>query len=306
MNLRKRAEKLLESPLRVFHHTSFDDPKQRKIILGDLPGREKFDKETKEIRRLRNNILPEMRPCYEWPLLDFEQEQHLFRKMNYYKYRAKKLLTNMNPDRVGEKRVSQIENYLGKAEEIRNRIAECNLRLATQIMKGNITFYRERSLTESLLSDAYFDVLKSVDYFNWTRGFKFSTYATWVVKKNFFRDNKLQIRNTDKLHNHLDEATAELMESGPSGYAEESEHRSKKSLVRKLIGLLAKENPKQAGILEDFFGLHGDGKRATLSVLSKKFGVSKERVRQLKESGLEWIRDKMNGLNYEIELEHAG
>ena len=302
---KRRAQKLLDNTLRVFYHPCFNDPKQRKNILADMPGNEKFQKDNEKVQRLQNNkIAPEMRPCYEAPLLNFEQEQHLFRKMNYFKYRAKKLLTGMNPNRVGEKRVRNIEQHLEVAEAIRNQIDESNFRLATQILKGQITFYREHSLTDALLSDGYFDVLKAVDYFNWTTGYRFSTYATWVVKKNFFRDSKQKITHAERF-THLDDARAEMINSRGDGHEEEKEYDDRKKLVSRLLKLLAEgdgstDRERQVFVLERYFGVNGND-RHTLEEISEEIGVTKERVRQLKEKGLLWIKEKVEELGIRCE-----
>ena len=296
----QKAQKILDTTLRVFYHPSFEDLKQRKNILANIPGFEKFQKDEAKVQKLRqSNLSPEMRPCYELPLLTFEQEQHLFRKMNYFKWRAKKLMGGMNPNRVGEKRLLEIEEYLADAAEIRNQIAESNFRLATQILKGQITFYREHTLTDALLSDAYFDVLKAVDYFNWTTGYRFSTYATWVIKKNFFRDSKQKITYSERF-THLDEDHAELIMSRGDGYGEERDYTDRKTLVQQLLSLLAEgdnstDRARQVRVLEHYFGVNGS-ERHTLEQISEEIGVTKERVRQLKEKGLQWIKEKVEEL----------
>lgn len=302
-----RAQKLLDNKLRVFCHPCYDDPKERKNILADIPGLEKFQKDSEKVKRLRSTkITPEMRPCYELPLLDFEQEQHLFRKMNYYKYRAKKLLSGICPSRVGEKRVVSIENYLALAEKIRNQIAESNFRLATQILKGQITFYREHSLVDGLLSDGYFDVLKAVDYFNWTLGNRFSTYATWVVKKNFFRDSKQKITHSERFQ-YLDESRAEMIQSRGDGQEEERDYDDRQKLVVRLLKMLSQgdnstDRMRQVYVLENYFGVNGCEKH-TLEEISQQIGVTKERVRQLKEKGLLWIKEKVADMDITYDTE---
>lgn len=299
-NPQARLEKILDVKLRVFHHPSFDDPKQIKSILAEMPDFEKFQKDNKKIvESLAKSATPEMRPCYEAALLTPIQEQHLFRKMNYYKYKAKKLLAVRN---VTENRVSKIEKLLEQAKTIRNDIARSNFRLATQILKLQITFYREHSLTDALLSDAYFDVLKAVDYFNWTLGHRFSTYATWVVKKNFFRDSKQKINQAERF-GYLDEESARIIESKTSGFAEESEYEVQKKVVQKLLKMLAEgdcstDNRRQVVVLENYFGVNGK-ERQTLEGISAEIGVTKERVRQLKEKGLQWLRSKVEQLGIE-------
>lgn len=299
-----RFQKILDTPLRVFYHESFDNPQKRKEIVADIPDSIKFNNDNKKIEKsLSDKIAPEMRPCYETALLTPVQEQHLFRKMNYFKYKAKKLLT-ANPQRVSESRVQKIEKFLEQAREIRNDIARSNFRLATQILKLQITFYREHSLTDALLSDAYLDVLKAVDYFNWTLGNRFSTYATWVVKKNFFRDSKLKIQQSERF-GYLDEENAQAIESHSSGFAEERQYEIQKSIVQKLLNLLADgeqnaDRVRQVFVLENYFGVNGK-ERHTLEGISVKIGVTKERVRQLKEKGLQWLREKVVELGIEYE-----
>lgn len=305
-DIQQRVEKLLSTTLRVFYHPMFDEAKQRKNILADMPGQEKFHQDGVKVQKLRTSkIAPEMRPCYEAPLLNFEQEQHLFRKMNYFKYRAKKLLEGVNLNRVSEKRVKNIEEHLGIAAAIRNEIAESNFRLGTQLLKGQITFYREHSLTDSLLSDAYFDVLKAVDYFDWTKGYRFSTYATWVVKKNFFRDSKQKMTYAERF-SHLDESRAEMLNSRGEGYEQEKEYTDRQELVKKLLKLLSKgddstDRARQVRVLEHYFGVNGTN-RQTLEEISNEIGVTKERVRQLKEKGLLWIKQKVEELGIEYEF----
>lgn len=303
-NTKQRAEALLELTLRVFYHPSFDDSEQKKNILSDIPGLEKFAKEEKKVRKLCNaNISSEMRPCYESPLLNFEQEQHLFRKMNYFKHRAKKLILGINLNRLCEKRIKNIEEHLKIAMAIRNQIAESNFRLATQILKGQITFYREHSLTDSLLSDGYFDVLKAVDYFDWTKGYRFSTYTTWVIKKNFFRDSKQKITYAERF-TYLDDAHAENINS--RGNDDEAEYVDRQQLVKKLLDLLSKgdkstDRDRQVRVLQNYFGVNGS-ERKTLEQISQEIGVTKERVRQLKEKGLQWIKQKVIELDIECDL----
>jgi RNA polymerase sigma factor (sigma-70 family) len=302
---KKRAEKLFETKLRIFYHPIFDELKQRNVIISEMPNIEKFQKDGCKVKKLRNNkTSPEMRPCYEAPLLSFEQEQHLFRKMNYFKYIAKQMLESMNPEFLSKNKIESIEKHLAIADEIRNQIAESNFRLATQILKSKITFYRKNSLTDALLSDAYFDVLKSVDYFDWTKGYKFSTYATWVVKKNFYRDSKQKITYSERF-TCLEDSFSEMLNSRGEGYEEEKQYESHQKLVKKLLNLLSQSNDgvdrvRQVKVLEHYFGVNGN-KRQTLEQISEEIGVTKERVRQLKEKGLLWIKQKVEELNIDFD-----
>lgn len=296
---KKKFDSLRESQIRIFHHSSFDDPLEEKNILADIPRMDVFLVENRKIQKLRAaKLSPEMRPCYESPLLDFEQEQHLFKKMNYCKYKAKKILNEINPDRVNSKKIEMVESYLSMANSVRNEIAQANFRLATQILKNR------KNSTEDL-SDAYLDVLKAVDYFDWTLGNKFSTYATWVIRNNFFRDCKQRAIHLERF-THLDDAKANSICSRTDENEEERAYADKKRLVNKLLKLISKDETnkdkkRQLIILENYFGVNGKD-RKTLEEISVTIGVTKERVRQLKEKGLSLIQKKIEelGIQYEI------
>jgi len=234
-------------------------------------------------------------------LLSQDDEVLLFKKMNYLKFKAKRLLDVEN---VSEKRLVKAELLIKEAKKIRNFIAECNFRLANQILKCNVSYYKKNSLLDSLLSDAYFDIIKSVDYFNWTLGNRFSTYATWVVKKNFFRESK-EIQKRSKKIVHLEDFDSSLMKEGESSLKIELDHNSNKQIVSILLSMLetgncAKDQKRQVFILEHYFGLNGQ-EDCTLEEISHKLGITKERVRQLKEKGLDWLRKQVAEMNLDYE-----
>jgi RNA polymerase sigma factor (sigma-70 family) len=299
MKLVERAEKILDTTLRVFPHPDFDDKSKIPDILGNIPDAKAFEALKKKVANLRkSNLSPEMRPCYEEPLLTREQEYHLFRKMNYYKYKAKLLKTNLNPKRLlSERRIEQIEYYLSKAAEVRNQIANSNFRLATQILRKDINHFHDPGVTEAFLSDAYLDVLKAVDYFDYNLGNKFSTYCTWVIKKNFFR----AVKNHQRIMETQRSGDQNSLESG--FYEEDNadlEEQETKTILRKLIQKTSKtcnvrDARRQIYILEHYFGLNGKEKH-TLEQISEQLGITKERVRQLKEKFLKSMRESATDL----------
>lgn len=293
--MKDRIKKAKEYLDRIFISDDFENPKKSFEILKEV-----------SLKRIScsKKVSLELKPCYEASLLTPQQETQLFRKMNYFKYKAKKL---MDKENISLKRLEKIEDLIKRAKKVRNEIAESNFRLATQLLRQNISFYQKNSLVESLLSDAYFNVLKSVDYFDWTRGNKFSTYATWVVKKNFFRDFKEKQKKTDKVvgiqENNID------VESKSSGFQEEIEYEGQKKLINSLLILLKHgdcpgNHDRYVFILENYFGLNGQESH-TLEEISQKLNITKERVRQLKEKGIDWLRSKTKemNLNYESSIE---
>ena len=85
-----RAEQLTKQLPDYIGHPSFDDPAQAAIILAPMPNLAEFEAARAKLRAPRD-VPAELAPLYEVPLLSKDQEQHLFRKMNYMKHRLHKL-----------------------------------------------------------------------------------------------------------------------------------------------------------------------------------------------------------------------
>lgn len=276
-NFDSRIEKSKNYCARLFFHDDFAIPKKSKDILSN-------------------------RPLSSSSFLTQEDETFLFKKMNYLKYKAKRLLDS---DSISERRLVKAEQIIEEAKKIRNLIAEFNLRLANQLLKFNISYYKKNSLVDSILSDAYFDIIKSVDYFNWTLGNRFSTYATWVVKKNFFRESKAAQKKSKKTIS-LYETDASVEDiCCESASKLELDYKTHQSIVSILLSMLetgncSKDQKRQVFIIESYFGLNGKD-NCTLEEISNKLGITKERVRQLKEKSLIWLRQELKHLNLEYD-----
>ena len=71
----------------------------------------------------------------------------------------------------------------------RNQMVQSNIRLAISIAKK----YQNRGCDfEDLVQESTLGLMKAVDRFDWRRGFKFSTYATWWIRQAVMRHITLQ------------------------------------------------------------------------------------------------------------------
>lgn len=67
-----------------------------------------------------------------------------------------------------------------EAKRIRTKLVECNLRLVVSIAKQ----YKGYNIPiEDLIQEGNIGLMKSIERFDWERGFRFSTYATWWIKQ---------------------------------------------------------------------------------------------------------------------------
>ncbi|MFH1392535.1 MAG: sigma-70 family RNA polymerase sigma factor [bacterium] len=290
-----------------------------KVMTGD----EKLDEKSKEEKKdpfslaafTGDSVQIYLREIGKVPLLKSEEEVSLAKRIERGDKSAKHKLTEANLRLV----VSIAKRYVGRSK---------NLTLLDLIQEGNMGLFR------------------AVEKFDYKKGYKFSTYATWWIRQAITRAladqartiripvhmietiNKLSKVNRrlvqelgreplpeeiaseinlplEKVHHILKisqdtislETTIGDEEDGTSlsEFIEDHEtispHQSaSQKILKKHIGeVLRALNPREQKILKMRFGLE-DGIVHTLEEVGQKFGVTRERIRQIEAKALERIQ----------------
>tara|TARA_Y100000034_G_C6882937_1_gene404882 strand:+ start:100 stop:864 length:765 start_codon:yes stop_codon:yes gene_type:complete len=88
----------------------------------------------------------------------------------------------------------------------RSVMIESNLRLAISIAKR---YYKSGCSMEDLIQESNIGLIKAVEKFDWRRGFKFSTYASWWIKQSVCRHISSH-RNTVKVPAHTNSLSLKI------------------------------------------------------------------------------------------------
>jgi RNA polymerase primary sigma factor len=276
-----RARRILGTRLEYMPHPSFDDPAARAEILGPTP----VPADGKAPRRTKapKGLPPYLADLYDVPLLSREQEVHLFRKMNYLKSLANQLRDQVEPCRARTADLDAIERLQEEALAVKNQIIRANLRLVVSIAKRHVgpsnNFFE-------LVSDGNMSLIRAVEKFDFARGNKFSTYASWAIMKNFARTIPEENYRRDRFvtgHEEMFEAAADTR-------IDEHEYESAQKRNQEAVkGMLGRLDDRERRIIVSRYGINGASEQ-TLEQLGRELGITKERVRQIESRAQEKLR----------------
>ena len=275
-----RAARIAELPLEFMPNARFSRKGADKACLGPMPENETA---TRKPRRPAG-LPPYLASLYEIPLLTKEQEQHLFRKYNYLKFKASRLRDQLDLENPKAALMDEIEQLHEQIVDTKNQIARCNLRLVVSIAKKRVT--PDQNFFE-LVSDGNLSLLRAVEKFDYARGNKFSTYASWAIMKNFARTIPGEYRQRDRFRTSHDELFDMTQEQRANPTLEESLQQDRVSKIQRVLQRL---DERERQIIVGRFGLDHSQEPRTLKEVGAELGVTKERIRQIEARALNKLR----------------
>jgi RNA polymerase sigma factor (sigma-70 family) len=285
-----RVGRIMVLPLDFIPNPQFSIADAESIIMTATPA----DDANSETTRIPSGLPPYLASLCGVSLLTREQECHLFRKFNYLKYKASKLRSQLDTAHAKRGVMDQIERLYEAAVAVKNQIMRANLRLVVSIAKRYVG--PNGDLWE-LVSDGNISLMRAIDKFDFARGFKISTYASWAIMRNFARTIPHEQRHRGRFcTSHTD--TFGVSEDYRSNEHDlESAQRQREAQVRKIMDRL---DQREKQIVVSRFGLEHGQEPRTLEEIGAKLGVSKERVRQIEARAMNKLRIAASEENIEL------
>ncbi|NDC54196.1 MAG: sigma-70 family RNA polymerase sigma factor [Planctomycetia bacterium] len=279
--LAQRAAHIMQLPLDHIPNALFARKSAEKVVNQPFPG---LDEPAKRVRR-PSGLPAYLASLYEVPLLTREQEVWLFRKFNYLKHKAGRLREQLDPERPSTRLMDQIEKLYEEIVAVKNRLVRANLRLVVSIAKRRVApgdgFF-------DLVSDGNMSLIRAVEKFDYSRGNKFSTYASWAIMKNYART----IPDEHKRRDRFRAADMDMLQSAADRRADEHQQRlAERDRLQQVGRFLDRLDAREQTIIIRRYGLDHEHEPQTLKEVGSALGVTKERVRQIEAKALEKLRE---------------
>jgi RNA polymerase primary sigma factor len=282
-----RARELLARQIEFVYSDEFERPDADQVILTDDHNGPAAKIKPLLGRRIsaREDLPVYLKELYDFPLLGDREEFTLFRRYNYLKFKASRLASSIDARRPRSSDLDALEGLFKQADEIKNRLIQANLRLVVSVAKRHV---RNREDMFDIISDGNVSLMKAVERFDYTRGFKFSTYASWAIIKNYARtipEARYQLARYQTGH---EERLG--IEPDPEDRLAAADRRMEG--IREALHQVLQQLPaRERSIVTQHYGFTADGGSHTLEQIGELLGVSKERARQLEKRALRKLRE---------------
>ncbi len=215
----------------------------------------------------------------KWATLTVDEERTLFLRYNYAKYRLEDLALRQQA-RLSQTRARSMVEWRQAIDRTKEDLTAANMSLVIAMAKRtnvpNVDF-------AELISEGSMALLRAIEKFDVSKGFKFSTYACRAILKSYHRLASTTSKRVSRFGTAYDPA---MERSDYDVKKHESEQERAIDDVREVLASNAANlTEMESAILSQRFALAG-GKKGTLHEVGTIVGLSAERVRQIQKNAL--------------------
>ncbi len=213
----KILENLEQNNVDVLRITEVDDVDDEEIILTeeDEVDVENIDLSVPDGVSIEDPVRMYLKEIGKVPLLNAEEEIELAQKMENGAVAKEKIailekrLENLTGEEANDlkEEIQKLKIELDTGDEAKKRLAEANLRLVVSIAKR---YVGRGMLFLDLIQEGNLGLIKAVEKFDYRKGYKFSTYATWWIRQAITRAIADQAR-TIRIPVHMVETINKLI-----------------------------------------------------------------------------------------------
>ncbi|NLX12259.1 MAG: sigma-70 family RNA polymerase sigma factor [Phycisphaerales bacterium] len=284
---RAALRRLFGEPMEYIDHELFHKSNAEKLIFGKnarLDSEEAFLDDD-------NLIDPTLAHFEEGRTLTTRHEIELFQKFNYSRMRILSILGQYHGKRMPDSALRELLAWSRRADIQCSLIAQANMPLVLAMAKRT----RLNGLDPNeLISEGNFALLRAIDKFDCSRGFKFSTYACRAILKSFSRVAMWTSRYRGRFPTEFDPSLEK------SNFIERKRDGLKAQCVDEIRDIIdhnrAELNEIERTVIRERFALDAGPERIkgkTLEQVGELIGVTKERVRQIQNKALRKLRDML-------------
>lgn len=183
----------------------------------------------------------------------------------------------------------------------KQKLIQSNLRFVFEIAKR---YTGHGVAIEDLISEGNFGLFKAIEKFDLAKDIRFSTYAIHWIKfyikdiiKNHYATRVIEVsdeilNSNIKTNNHNEDDDVVLVRDSISS---EDIQETTNDLNDRLMALTNLLEPRERTIVRSYYGLIGDRPK-TLEEIGEELDLSKERIRQLRDKSLAFLKEAV--VNY--------